>query len=83
MDPHEISLLTPVLQAGAFGLCLVLIGLLWWLLRRLLDVLSGNTSALDGLSGLVSQVKETSKDVRDRLLQFECPFSSEEHPKPK
>lgn len=79
MDAQEISLLSPVLQVGAFGLCLVLIAVLWWLLRKLLDVLVGNTSALEGLSGLVSDVKEASQDVRDRMLEFDCPFRGGEH----
>ncbi len=78
MDPQQISAMAPVLQYGFAGVCLVLIGLVWWMVARLLRVLTGNTHALQGLTGLVETVKETSQDVRDRLLQWDCPFRSNE-----
>ncbi len=70
----ELALLSPVLQAGAFGVCGLLIWLLWWLLSKMLSAFRGNTSALENLIGLVSDVRDTSEEVRDRLLEWQCPF---------
>jgi hypothetical protein len=77
MEPNQLSLLAPVLQFGAFGLCLVLIALLWWLFRQLVEVLRGNTKAMQSLCGLVEEGNETTSDLRDRLLQWQCPFRNE------
>lgn len=74
----ELALLSPVLQAGAFGVCGLLIWLLWWLLGKMLAAFRGNTSALENLIGLVSDVRETSEEVRDRLLEWQCPFGERE-----
>lgn len=79
MEPTHLPLLSPLLQLGAFGICGILLALLWWLLRALLPVLRGNTSALEHLSALINQVRATSQDVRDRLLEWECPFRGREH----
>lgn len=69
-----LGLHNPILQLGAFGLCVLLIWLLWWLIRQLLSAYRANTRAIEQLTAIVNSVATTSQDVRDRLLQWECPW---------
>lgn len=70
----ELHLLSPILQAGAFGVCGLLIWLVWFVVSKFLVAFRGNTTALQRLIGLVDDTRETSREVRDRLLEWECPF---------
>ncbi len=72
--PSEFAVLTPAMQWGFAGVTFVLIGVIVWMIARLLDVLQANTTAMQKLTSLVEDVKETNADVRDRLLEWDCPY---------
>lgn len=88
MDPQALPLLSPVLQAGAFGLCVLLIWLLRDVLRSNRQMVDGNTQAITGnsqalqsnteamtnIAQIVRHVSETQDELRDRMLQFGCPY---------
>jgi len=85
--PEQILSLAPVLQWGFAGFALILLGVLVWVIRALLgvlqstgDVIGGNTQALNHNTELVEQVRDTAGDLRDRVLQFKCPFRGENAP---
>ena len=74
METHELVALSPVLQWGFAGFSLILVGVIVWMIRRLLDAFAANTTALARLTNLIESVKETNEDIRDRLLQWSCPY---------
>jgi hypothetical protein len=81
MGPQDLVNLAPILQWGFAGFALILLGVLVWLINKLLDVLhrtagviGHNTRASRDLASVVQQVSQTTADVRDRLLTWKCPF---------
>jgi hypothetical protein len=75
--PDQLVTLTPALQWGFAGFSLILVGVIVWMIRRLLDVLRSNTEALSQLTNVVTDVDQVSSDIRDRLLAWKCPYSSD------
>jgi hypothetical protein len=75
--PDQLVTLTPALQWGFAGFSLILVGVIVWMIRRLLDVLRSNTEALTQLTGVVGDVDKVSSDIRDRLLAWKCPYSTD------
>jgi hypothetical protein len=80
--PDGIITLTPALQWGFAGFALILLGVIVWLVAKLLDVLKGNnqvissnTSAIKEVTCAVRETHSTTKDLRDRVLSFHCPYS--------
>lgn len=49
------DLLNPALQYGALGLCFVLILLVGWLTKRLLDVLKEHSDVLSNVGGIIER----------------------------
>lgn len=78
----DISILDPILQAGAFGLCAALISLLWWLLRHMLAAFRGNTSALISLTSVASDVLRTSRETREIVRDIQLTQRAD-HPRPR
>jgi hypothetical protein len=74
--PGQLITLAPALQWGFAGFSLILVGVIVWMVRRVLDSFDKNTTALQRLSMLIEEVKTTNEDVRDRLLQWECPYGN-------
>lgn len=88
MDTQTLPLLSPVLQAGAFGLCVLLIWLLRDVLRSNRQMVDGNTAAIAGnsqalaantqamnaITRVVQHVSDTQDDLRDRMLETGCPY---------
>lgn len=73
------NLLDPYIQAGFAGLCFVLIGVICWLMRQVIDVLRAtngvidkNTATIDKLASSTSRVERTLADMRDELLKRPC-----------
>ena len=78
---HEITLLSPFLQWGFAGTTLLLIVALWWSLREFVGIVKRAIEVIPQVSQDVSQLRdeikdtgETVDDLRDRILQFRCPF---------
>ena len=76
----------PIVQWGFAGFAAVLLGLIVWLVRRLLgllehtdDVIAANTTAIRALGSRLDAIDERAgesltvqRDVRDRLLSRPC-----------
>lgn len=72
--PDGLVTLTPALQWGFAGFSFVLVGVVVWMVNRVLTAFDANTTALVRLASLIEAVKETNEDIRDRLLQWQCPY---------
>jgi len=73
------QLLDPVLQAGFAGLCVILIGLIAWLVRQLVNVLkennrviSANTQAMTTLVAGQTRVEASVEALRDEMVRKPC-----------
>ncbi len=73
------ELFTPYIQAGFAGLCFVLVGVICWLMRQVIDVLRAtsqvierNTSAIDRLNTSTHRVERAVNEMRDELLKRPC-----------
>lgn len=69
----------PVVQYGFAGLGAVLLALLGWLVRRLLEllgecsrVIANNNAALAGVEAQLAENQRLHRDLRDRLLTRPC-----------
>jgi cell division protein FtsB len=89
MDANQVVMLTPVLQYGFAGLCLVLIAVLAWLMNRVLqvlgrtsDVIAANTETIRTVEAAVKETEAAVHSVRDQLLRFTCPYEHERRPQP-
>jgi hypothetical protein len=77
MDTHFVT--EALVQYGFAGLAAVLLFLLYWLIKRIFDVLAecaeviaNNTSALAALEGRIDDEARLHRDIRDRLLGRPC-----------
>jgi hypothetical protein len=69
----------PVIQYGFAGACAVLLAFLFWLIRRLLElleecagVIAANTDAVESLTTVQQEALGRQNDLRDRLLARPC-----------
>ena len=69
----------PVIQYGFAGFCAILLGLLFWLIRRLLDLFERVTRVIGENSELVRTIdvhmmetRETLYSMRDKFLTLKC-----------
>lgn len=80
----EITTLSPILQWGFAGTTLVLIVVLWWALREFCKMLRRAIEVIPQLATEVAELNDQVEDntqlvgnVRDRMLEFRCPFRGE------
>lgn len=73
------AILDPLVQHGFLGLSAVLLGLLIWLVRKVLELLERtntiiheNTQAIRSLDLRNSELLRVTGDLRDRLLSRPC-----------
>jgi hypothetical protein len=85
MEAKQVVILSPVLQYGFAGLCLVLIGVLAWLMGRVLQVLDQTSTVIAANTETIRTVESAVKDtesailrVHDQLLKFSCPYEGHE-----
>jgi len=71
--------LTPIVQYGFLGFSGVLLGILVWLIRRLLSVLERNTeviansiSTTDNLTHMVAELLTLNRTVHEKLISRPC-----------
>lgn len=69
----------PIIQYGFAGMCVVLLGILVWLISKLLailektnQVIAANTEAIKVVDSHASETFAMLKDLRDRILQLKC-----------
>lgn len=67
MDPTTIVPLAPVLQWGFAGFALLLLGVIVWLIRQLLDVLAKTNRVVHANTAVMRSVHETAQKS-DRTL---------------
>ena len=79
MTGSEDLFLQPVVQYGFLGFAVVLLGVVVWLIRRLLDVLdatdriiAANTEAINDLTQLTSDLLILNRSIHDKLLSRPC-----------
>ena len=72
-------LLQPVIQYGFLGFSVVLLGVVIWLIKRLLAVLeatdriiAANTEAINDLIALTTDLMALNRSVHDKLLSRPC-----------
>ena len=83
MEPHELFM-QPVIQYGFLGFSVVLLGVVIWLIKRLLAVLeatnriiAANTEAINDLTALTTDLLALNRSVHDKLLSRPCIASGE------
>lgn len=88
MPPETINALPAFLQYGALGLCaLILLAWFWSVTRfvrvmeKALDVIPALTETVNKLRDEVDTGNQTSSQIRDRMLQWECPFRHKHYEK--
>jgi hypothetical protein len=76
---EQQGILNPIIQYGFAGMCAVLLGILVWLISKLLaildktnEVIAANTEAIKIVDSHASETMSLLKDVRDRILKLKC-----------
>jgi F0F1-type ATP synthase membrane subunit b/b' len=79
MNPNPDMLMEPTLQWGFAGFCLLLLGVVVWLIKQLLraldknqDVINKNTQAVQEVTNLSRENRELQIEVKDKLLSRPC-----------
>jgi hypothetical protein len=80
MDPETAKLMfNPAIQYGFAGFAAILLGLLFWLIRRLLDLFERVTAVMGEHSSLIKvldshllETRETMFSMRDKFLTLKC-----------
>lgn len=75
MDPATSAIMQPIFQYGFAGLSAVLLGILVWMIRRLLTLLESNGAIIANNTNALENLTErmhTMDDVRDRMLKRPC-----------
>ena len=73
------SVMTPLMQYGFAGMSAILLAILVWIIRQLLDLIRSNnealrdvTSAIQAMTTMASDNVKLQRDIHDRLLQRPC-----------
>lgn len=61
--------MNPVIQYGFAGFCVVLIGIIVWLIGRLLQVLNDNNNIISANTMAIREVAKNSADARDVAIE--------------
>lgn len=81
MQPDVIQAMPPLLQYGALGLCALILAAWFWSVTRFVAVMEKALNVIPTLTVTVNDLQEEvkvgsqiSSQIRDRMLQWECPF---------
>jgi hypothetical protein len=84
---EDLTALSPLIQLGFAGFALLQLVVLVWLVREFLTVMRRAIDAIPPLTEQVQQLTNKMEDVqsvgeriRDRLLEWQCPFRGYEPP---
>ena len=76
---------TPIVQYGFLGFSAVLLGLVIWLIRRLLGVLdantrviAANTEAIRDLTSMTADLLKLNRSLHDKIISRPCIAQREE-----
>jgi hypothetical protein len=78
MEPNEL-LLQPLVQFGFVGFSAVLLGIVVWLIKRLLvvlerntEVVALNTSAINTLTTMTADLLVLNRSLHDKIISRPC-----------
>jgi len=66
MTGHE-AIMSPIIQYGFAGLCVVLLAMLFWLVKRLLDKDERHVSVIADLSHVIKSVDDRTAEILRRM----------------
>jgi len=76
----------PIVQYGFLGFSAVLLGVVIWLIRKLLDVLAANnriitanTEAIRDLTATTSDLLNLNRSLHDKIISRPCIAQREDH----
>ena len=79
MDDSTRLFLNPVIQYGFAGLCVILLGILVWLVKQLLgvidrnnEVIATNTLAIQAVDANTKEAKDVTIELKDELYRRPC-----------
>jgi len=79
MDHMHELILQPIVRFGFVGFSAVLLGVVIWLIKRLLvvlgrntEVIARNTEAIRDLSSMTSDLLKLSRSLHDKLISRPC-----------
>lgn len=79
MNETAVNVMTPIVQYGFAGLCVILLVILVWLIRELLQVLKENNRVISENTQAIQSVDENAKntlavsvEVKNELLKRPC-----------
>lgn len=64
------SIMNPLIQFGFAGLSIILLGILVWLIRQLLDVLKENSRVISMNTQAIKEVGDTAKSTLDLSIEM-------------
>lgn len=64
------SIMNPLIQWGFAGLCLILLGILVWLIRQLLEVLKENNRVISMNTDAIGKVGVTAENTLDITVEL-------------
>ena len=77
----------PIVQYGFLGFSAVLLGVVIWLIRRLLDVLGANnriieanTEAIRDLTSMMADLLKLNRSLHDKIISRPCIAAKEQAP---
>jgi len=78
-------LLEPIVQYGFAGMCAILLGVLIWMIHRVLDafsrngdIISANTHAINQLNGNMSEQRVEIGGLKEELYRRPCLIGEKE-----
>lgn len=74
MDAQLIA--NPIIQYGFAGLCVVLLGFLAWLVKRLLAVLEKTTEVINQNTMVIGSLKEEQDEVKGIMIEIKDKLNS-------
>ena len=79
MEETATNVMSPMIQYGFAGFCLILIGVIIWLIRELLSVLKENNKVIALNTQTIEKVVKATSDtfgimvgIKDNLLKRPC-----------
>ena len=66
------NVFSPVMQFGFAGFCAVLLGILVWVIRRMLTLVSENIAVMEKVAQLAAEQMRLLRVMNDRLLSRPC-----------
>ncbi len=80
----EMNILEPVVQYGFLGFAVVLLGVVIWLIQKLLTVLdqtnkviAANTEAIEDLATVTEDLVQANRSLHERVITRPCMVAQE------